>query len=58
MVYPNSNETLLSAYDRYRSMADGHVQCDYALSVWVAGWQSGTANEIAMLAKEKGISTF
>jgi dihydroorotase-like cyclic amidohydrolase len=58
VVHPNANESLTSAIDRYRSMADGRVHCDYALSVWVTQWTSGTQADMAACVKERQVNSF
>lgn len=54
---PNSG--LLETYEKWRSMADEKVCCDYSLHVAVTNWKDGqTEKELAVLVKEKGINSF
>ena len=46
--------SLLEAYDKWRGWADKKVCCDYALHVAVTWWSEQVADEMEILAKEKG----
>src|SRR6266487_3544044 len=51
--------SLIDAYNKWRSWADEHVCCDYALHVAVTGWKNGqTDKQMETLVKENGINSF
>ncbi|XP_061402679.1 dihydropyrimidinase-like, partial [Musca vetustissima] len=55
---PDKGESLLDAYNRYRSWADPKVCCDYALHVAVTWWSKSVSDEMKILCEEKGINSF
>jgi dihydropyrimidinase len=57
-VLPNATETLSSAFDRYRAMADSKVACNYALTVTIPTWNERIRDEMSQLCKEKGVNSF
>lgn len=57
-VFPNAGESLLAAYDRWRSWADNKVVCNFGLSVVVSAWSDRAKEEMSQLAKDKGINSF
>ncbi|XP_046407330.1 dihydropyrimidinase isoform X2 [Ischnura elegans] len=57
-VIPAKGESLLEAYDKWRSLADEKVCCDYALHVAVTWWSDKVKEEMALLCKENGINSF
>eukprot|EP01134_Creolimax_fragrantissima_P001166 CFRG1166T1 len=57
-VIPKKGESLLGAYDTWRGWADEKVVCDYAFHVAITWWSSSVAEEMTVLAQEKGINSF
>ncbi|XP_055677603.1 dihydropyrimidinase isoform X1 [Lutzomyia longipalpis] len=57
-VLPNKGESLLEAYDRWRSWADPKVCCDYGLHVAVTWWAPSVAEEMRILCEERGVNSF
>lgn len=55
---PNKGQSLLEAYDEWRSWADPKVCCDYALHVGVTWWSKSVQNEMKVLCEERGINSF
>ncbi len=53
-VIPQRGESLIGAYEKWRSWAAPKVCCDYALSVAVTHFSDSVKEEMAQLAKEKG----
>ena len=53
-VIEKKGESLLDAYDQWRSWADKKVCCDYALHVAVTWWSDKVAEEMKTLVDEKG----
>ena len=53
-VLGNKGESLLEAYETWRGWADAKVCCDYGLHVGVTWWSDKVAEEMVVLAKEKG----
>ncbi|KAM9310444.1 dihydropyrimidinase [Pholidichthys leucotaenia] len=57
-VIPQKGKSLLQAYDCWRKRADPKVCCDYSLHVAVTWWSDEVKEEMATLAKEKGVNSF
>lgn len=57
-VIPAVGESLVAAYERWRGWADEKVVCDYGLHVAVTHWDDRVAEEMADLAKTKGVNSF
>lgn len=57
-VIPNKGESLLEAYDQWRSWADGKVCCDYGFHVAVTWWSKSVQKEMKILCEERGINSF
>ena len=57
-VIPMKDESLLEAYDRYRESADQKVCCDYSLHVAITSWSPKVKEEMSMLSKMHGVSSF
>lgn len=57
-VIPSKGESLLGAYEKWRSWADPKVNCDYSFHVAVTWWSETVKEEMAILAKEKGVNSF
>lgn len=53
-VVPEKGESLLDAYEKWRSWADAKVCCDYGLHVAVTWWGDQVAKEMEILTSEKG----
>lgn len=57
-VLPNKGQSLLEAYDDWRSWADPKVCCDYALHVGITWWSKSVADEMRILCEERGVNSF
>ncbi|XP_017114646.1 dihydropyrimidinase isoform X1 [Drosophila gunungcola] len=57
-VLPNKHESMIEAYDKWRSWADPKVCCDYALHVGITWWSKSVSEEIGILCKELGVNSF
>ncbi|XP_034489314.1 dihydropyrimidinase-like [Drosophila innubila] len=56
-VLPKKHESLVEAYDKWRSWADPKVCCDYALHVGITWWSKSVSDEMAILCKELGVNS-
>ncbi|XP_014285758.1 dihydropyrimidinase [Halyomorpha halys] len=50
--------SLLEVYDKYRSMADPKVCCDYGLHVGVTWWSRTVSKEMELLCGQHGVNSF
>jgi dihydropyrimidinase len=57
-VIEQRGQSLLEAYQQWRSWADPKVVCDYAFHVAVTWWSDQVAQEMETLTKEHGINSF
>eukprot|EP00735_Rhodelphis_limneticus_P008398 TRINITY_DN2135_c0_g1::TRINITY_DN2135_c0_g1_i1::g.12787::m.12787 TRINITY_DN2135_c0_g1::TRINITY_DN2135_c0_g1_i1::g.12787 ORF type:complete len:552 (-),score=170.83,sp/Q55DL0/DPYS_DICDI/60.91/0.0,Amidohydro_1/PF01979.15/3.1e-20,Amidohydro_4/PF13147.1/6.1e-17,Amidohydro_5/PF13594.1/1.3e-11,Amidohydro_3/PF07969.6/2.6,Amidohydro_3/PF07969.6/44,Amidohydro_3/PF07969.6/0.00048 TRINITY_DN2135_c0_g1_i1:565-2220(-) len=57
-VIPSKGQSLLKAYEQWRQWADEKVVCDYGLHAAVTWWGDQMHDEMGVLAKEKGVSSF
>lgn len=57
-VIPDAGKSLVDAYNKWRELADAKACCDYALHVCVPSWNDKVADEMDVLAKEKGVNSF
>ncbi|XP_064556592.1 dihydropyrimidinase 1-like isoform X1 [Drosophila montana] len=57
-VLPKKHESMVEAYDKWRSWADPKVCCDYALHVGITWWSKSVSEEIGILCKELGVNSF
>lgn len=57
-MLPNKGQSLIEAYDQWRSYGDGHVCCDYGLHVAVTWWSKSVQKEMRILCEERGINSF
>lgn len=57
-VIPSKGQSLLEAYDEWRSWADGKVCCDYAFHVAVTWWSKSVQKEMKILCEERGVNSF
>ncbi|XP_014604615.1 PREDICTED: dihydropyrimidinase isoform X1 [Polistes canadensis] len=57
-AFPQKDETILEAYERYRQTADEKVCCDYALHVAVTSWSPKVKEEMTLLTREHGVNSF
>ncbi|XP_035382494.1 dihydropyrimidinase isoform X1 [Electrophorus electricus] len=55
---PQKGASLLEAYERWRSIADPKVCCDYSLHVAVTWWSDWVKQEMETLVEEKGVNSF
>lgn len=57
-MLPNKGQSLLEAYDQWRSWADPKVCCDYGLHVGVTWWSKSVQDEMRVLCEERGVNSF
>ncbi|XP_019635728.1 PREDICTED: dihydropyrimidinase-like isoform X2 [Branchiostoma belcheri] len=57
-VLPEKDESLAESYEKWRQKADGKVVSDYSLHVAVTWWGEKVKDDMALLAKEKGVNSF
>uniref|UniRef100_A0A915IGI5 dihydropyrimidinase n=1 Tax=Romanomermis culicivorax TaxID=13658 RepID=A0A915IGI5_ROMCU len=57
-VTPAKNESLIAAYERYRSWADPNVACDYGLSMVVREFDDRVKLEMSQVVQNKGVNSF
>ncbi|BFF89821.1 dihydropyrimidinase [Drosophila madeirensis] len=57
-VLPNKHESMIEAYDKWRSWADPKVCCDYGLHVGITWWSKSVSEELGILCKELGVNSF
>jgi len=57
-VIPSKGQSLLEAYDQWRSWADPKVNCDYGFHVAVTWWSEQVSEEMGVLVRERGVSSF
>lgn len=56
-MLPKKHESLVEAYDKWRSWADPKVCCDYSLHVGITWWSRSVSEEMGILAKELGVNS-
>ncbi|ELR17245.1 dihydropyrimidinase [Acanthamoeba castellanii str. Neff] len=57
-VIPQKGQSLLEAYDQWKQWADPKVNCDYSFHVAVTWWSDQVADEMKVLAEERGVNSF
>ncbi|XP_037817309.1 dihydropyrimidinase-like [Lucilia sericata] len=57
-VLPEKGESLVEAYDRYRSMADPKVCCDFGFHIGLTWWSKSVSDEMKIMCEELGINSF
>lgn len=57
-VLPDKGESLVEAYDKWRSWADPKVCCDYAFHVGITWWSKSVSDEMKILCEELGVNSF
>lgn len=57
-VIPQKGESLLEAYDTWRSWADPKVVCDYGLHVAITWWSKSVSDDMKILCEERGVNSF
>lgn len=50
--------SILEGYEKWRSIADEKVCCDYGLHIAITNWSDKMEQEMDILTKEKGINSF
>ena len=53
-VVPSKGESLLAAYEKWRSWADAKVCCDYSFHVAVTYWTDQLSHDMATIVNDKG----
>jgi len=53
-VIAEKGQSLLDAYNQWRDVADAKACCDYGLHVCITWWSDKVAEEVEILAKDKG----
>ena len=53
-MIPAKNESLLTAYDRWRHWADNKVCCDYSFHVAITWWSEQVRREMDTIVNDKG----
>lgn len=56
-IIPNKGESLITAYNRWKEMAEGKTHCDYALHCAITEWTKDTASEMKELVS-RGVTSF
>lgn len=57
-VIPQKGESLLAAQDKWRKRADPKAVCDFGFHCAITWWSPSVSDEMEVLCKEKGISSF
>lgn len=57
-VLPARGQSLLEAYDEWRSWADPKVCCDYGFHVGITWWSKSVQAEMKILCEERGVNSF
>lgn len=57
-MIPPKGQSLIEAYDEWRSWADGKVCCDYGFHVAVTWWSKSVQKEMKILCEERGVNSF
>ncbi|KAH8414145.1 hypothetical protein KR222_009209 [Zaprionus bogoriensis] len=56
-VLPYKHESLVEAYDKWRSWADPKVCCDYSLHAAITWWSKSVSEELGILCTELGVNS-
>lgn len=57
-IIPQKGESLLAAHDKWRKRADPKAVCDFGLHCAITWWSQSVSEEMEILCKSKGISSF
>ncbi|XP_032874785.1 dihydropyrimidinase isoform X1 [Amblyraja radiata] len=57
-VIPTKGDSLLEAYDKWKSWADPKVCCDYSFHVAVTWWSAKVKEEMEIIVNERGVNSF
>lgn len=57
-IIPKKGESLLAAYDNWRSKADKKAVCDFGFHCAITWWSPEVSEEMEVLSKKLGISSF
>lgn len=57
-VVAETDESLVDAFAKRRTLADAKVCCDYALCVSLATWNDRVAEEMDLIVRDKGANSF
>lgn len=57
-MIPKKGQSLLEAYEIWRTRTDGKTCCDFAFHVAITWWAESVKNEMKILCRDFGINSF
>lgn len=54
----NDNESLLTAFDRAKSLIDSKAECNVALSVQIQKWTPDVKSQVEEICQKRGVNNF